>query len=133
MAIDISFKLRLLLTIWTKGCKMNIKRIKAFFVLSLFFVSLFNAPISWADSDDDHWDGEDKALHLTVSFALDTIAYNFLKENTHLTDSEAKKLAFIATLAAGVAKEFIDDRFSWKDIGADVLGASIGAAVSIEF
>jgi len=89
-------------------------------------------PLAYCD-DEDEWTGEDKALHLTASFAIDTFMYNVLRKDHGYTDKEAKITAFFTTLFVGLTKELIDDRFSWKDIGADALGTGIGAAVSIEF
>ena len=111
--------------------KMYKACIVAFLIISLN-LSFLPYTIAYS-SDDDEWTGEDKALHLTVSCAIDIFVYNFLKKNTDYTDGEAKITAFFTTLFAGFTKEFIDDRFSWKDIGADALGAGIGSAISIEF
>jgi uncharacterized protein YfiM (DUF2279 family) len=104
--------------------------------LVALLVIIFICPVCFAysDSEDkDEWIAGDKALHVGVSFVLDTAFYNFYKKNTDLTDKEAKIAAFLSALSIGFAKEFIDDKFSWKDIGADTIGAGIGAAVSYKF
>ena len=102
-------------------------------VFCLLIAGLAIIPLTWAASADDEWTGTDKVKHFAVSFALSTLAYNFYLKNTEWSENSSKAAAFVSTMAVGVAKEFIDDEFSWKDLGADAAGAGLGVAVSIEF
>jgi putative lipoprotein len=88
-----------------------------------------------ASADDrgkDEWFGEDKAKHFAASFLLETLSYNFYVRNVD-SESKAKAAAFFTSLAVGVAKEFVDDEFSWEDLAWDAAGAGFGVAVHIKF
>ena len=102
-------------------------------IIILIFIFSFSSVAFSYERDKDEWGGSDKPLHVGASFLLETAGYNFYRKNTELGDSEAKLGAFLSTLIIGFAKEFIDDKFSWKDIGADVVGAGIGVGLSLEF
>ncbi|MFH1479145.1 MAG: hypothetical protein ABIG92_05170 [Candidatus Omnitrophota bacterium] len=108
---------------------------KKYFIFGLILgiLCVFYGPDLAYGRDKDEWLGGDKALHCGVSFALETVGYNIYKKNTSLDDSEARIASFTSTLFIGFVKEFLDRRFSWKDIGADAIGAGAGAALSLEF
>ena len=109
---------------------------KKYFAVILLAIIIFNlsAPLSLAyDKTKDEWLGEDKALYFSVSCGLDVVTYNYYIKNTDYSNDQAEVAAFVTTLAIGFLKEFIDEKFSWKDIVADALGAGLGKGLSIEF
>ena len=88
--------------------------------------------ISSSDHFQDDWFGEDKVHHAVMSFMLTwwgTMTHDLMHDHGSNQDIRAG-VGFSITL--GLAKEIRDsrmpkNRFSWKDIVADLLG--IGMAV----
>ena len=80
----------------------------------------------------DHWFARDKAKHFVVSAVLQGVGHSVLRANGY-DYREAAWTAATATLSVGVGKELWDRHrgrvFSWKDLGADALGAGTGAVV----
>ena len=72
-------------------------------------------------------------LHVGGSYTINTISYNYYAKNTDYKDSELELMAFGTTLGLGILKELIDDKFDWKDIEADVIGAGAGSLVRLKF
>lgn len=78
---------------------------------------------------------KDDWMHFTVSlllcFLLASVAMAFVPDGLRRRVVVAV-VALVATLAAGVYKEvFIDERVSLADLQADVLGAVVGATMSV--
>lgn len=74
----------------------------------------------------DNWFGIDKAMHLTVSFAI-AVGFALVISNSSLA-------IFGFSIMIGLAKEFLDAReggsgFSYKDLIADILGILIAIAL----
>lgn len=109
------------------------KTIAACLIWAVFFSFLTALSFAGNEEDEDKWTGTDKAKHVAVSCGISIFAYNYYKKNTDFSDSKAKTTAFLTALAIGAVKEFIDDEFSWKDMGANALGAGVGVVMSIEF
>lgn len=79
----------------------------------------------------DLWIAEDKARHLVGSFILAGIFSQSLKRFSGLSNSRSINLGFSISLGIGLAKEINDGEsrnniFSIKDLGADILGATLG-------
>ena len=104
----------------------------AIMVLISVFVFNIGAPVFASEAHDD-WNGSDKTGHFIASAAVYTVAYNYLINNTDMEEKDAKKTAFLFTLAAGCIKEISDSEYSWRDMGANALGAGFGYVVSIKF
>lgn len=84
----------------------------------------------------DRWLARDKAMHLGASFGIALGGYLVLTEGAGLDRTPARPLAAGAALAAGLAKEYADERrtrhplFSWKDLAADAAGVALALAVT---
>lgn len=88
----------------------------------LFFAAALSAPAMACSPYHDSWSGSDKAAHFGVSFALGVGA-------SRLTDDTPTAVGL--ALLPGLAKEIYDsqqdcNRFSWKDLGWDAVGAYVG-------
>ncbi|MBU4305334.1 MAG: hypothetical protein KJ893_06920 [Candidatus Omnitrophica bacterium] len=102
--------------------------------LLVFSMCLMCVPVfAFADSSDDEWGGTDKALHFTVSCGISILSYKYYRKNTEWSKGGSRAAAFATTLAVGAVKEFIDDEFNWKDMGADALGALVGIGFTVRF
>ncbi|MBI4844881.1 MAG: hypothetical protein HY810_00115 [Candidatus Omnitrophica bacterium] len=102
-------------------------------LLLLCIVSMDAGYLFAYTDNDNEWTGADKAVHFTVSCGLSLGAYNYYKKNTDYSDSKAKTAAFCTSLAFGLAKELIDEEFSWKDLTWDAVGSAVGIGISFEF
>lgn len=100
---------------------------KLFFLLFLIFISSIVSTVH----AEDKWIAKDKALHVTVSFTIGALIHRYIDKNINCTEDESRALTFLSTLGIGAVKESFDDEFSWKDMGANAVGA--GVAASIEF
>lgn len=109
------------------------KIITQIILLSLIFNCLMLNTQCFAAASDDEWDGKDKALHAMAGFVGYTVLYNYLMENTELSPFKAKALAACSVMALGAIKESIDEEFSWKDMGANGAGVTVGIVVNFEF
>jgi putative lipoprotein len=82
----------------------------------------------------DRWLGRDKLAHFTVSLAAVGFANHWLAAENAETPVRARNTAVALSLSLGVIKEFHDgahrgNRFSFKDLAADILGAAVGTAL----
>jgi uncharacterized protein YfiM (DUF2279 family) len=100
-------------------------------VLALFLLPI--TPAFASDSGQDKWFAQDKAVHVGVAGASSVLAYNLYRKTAHCSKRKAKWLSVLTVVAAGAIKEATDDRFSWKDMTANAVGAGIGAALAMEF
>ncbi len=88
-----------------------------------------------SDVDQDRWLGEDKIAHLTLSLFISGMCYKIYHDNYY--NDRVSSLFFSGgfTLSLGLTKEFHDknspkDKFSCKDLIADMVGISIGLVLS---
>ena len=95
-----------------------------FFFLPLLIFFLFPKPCH-AES----WAAKDKFIHITVSFTIGALVHHLIDKNTNCTEDEARALTFFSTLGIGALKECLDEEFSWKDLGADAVGAGLAATI----
>lgn len=90
-------------------------------------------PLAARAADPDPWMGPDKALHFAASAGLAGLGYG---ASVAFTDSRPVRLAVGAalSLSAGVAKELWDlsghGDASWRDLTWDLVGCTVGLAVS---
>ncbi len=105
--------------------------IRVFF--SLLLVAAPARAQSPADSLPDPWLSPDKPAHVFAGFWSAGVGYAAADRADG--DRAQRRLAAVATgLAAGIAKEAFDrwgqdERFSWKDLTADVAGIGLLLAV----
>lgn len=76
---------------------------------------------------------EDKLLHAVVSFGIATVAYNHYHKEMGWSQNKARVGAFVTAMAAGLAKEWIDEEFDGKDMAANAGGALLGVIVAFKF
>lgn len=82
----------------------------------------------------DRWLGRDKLAHFTVSLAAVGLANHWLKAESAETPVRARNTAVAFSLSLGAIKELHDgaqkgNRFSFKDLAADILGAALGTVL----
>lgn len=116
----------------------KMKNLIVLILIAAIWLSCFSSVSFAANREDDKWADADKAAHVSVSYVISVTAFNFYKKNTDYSDSRAKTAAFFTTVAIGAAKELIDENFrdeyfSWKDLGADALGAGLGVVFTVKF
>jgi uncharacterized protein YfiM (DUF2279 family) len=84
---------------------------------------------TWPGWTGDSWWGEDKAKHLSVSFAISSAACMGLIAK-HNDRNESLAGAIAGTIVIGLGKEIWDTfhpgQPSWKDLAADAVGALAG-------
>lgn len=86
---------------------------------------LLASSIAQAHPRDESFWQTDKQKHATASAILVTVAYSVARQ-ARLKKREALAAAFFTTLAIGLAKEIVDDRFDGDDLIADAVGAGAG-------
>lgn len=79
----------------------------------------------------DRWLARDKAAHFSLSCALVGFGHHWATRESGASRPAARNCAAAITLSLGIAKEARDgsrkgNRFSWKDLTADVLGTACG-------
>lgn len=86
----------------------------------------------------ESWFSSDKLAHLTFSLFISGMCYKIYHDNYY--HDKNSSLAFSAgfTLSLGLGKEFYDKRrpknkFSYKDLIADILGTSLGLILSSNY
>lgn len=82
----------------------------------------------------DRWLARDKVAHAALSFALVGLGYHLATREGGSGRAAARNATVSATFVLGVAKETRDaatpgNRFSAKDLTADILGTACGAAL----
>jgi len=80
---------------------------------------------------EDRWLGEDKLKHLMVSAFISGIGYRLCSEGFDLPTQRSRAIASSLTFSLGLGKELWDrtqkgESFSFKDLGADLLGIGTG-------
>jgi hypothetical protein len=83
-----------------------------------------------AAADDLDLGDLDKQAHVAVSYGL-ALTGQVVLRRYDVPRWQAAAIAAAATLALGTAKELVDDRFSFADMGANVIG--VGLSVGIVF
>ena len=96
--------------------------------------AVLNGQTSEKTGVPDRWLGRDKLAHFTVSLAAVGLANHWLVAENAETPVRARNTAVGFSLSLGVIKEFHDgahrgNRFSFKDLAADILGAAVGTAL----
>ena len=110
---------------------------KIFFLYIIFIASLAfcqNSPdsltVHYKPSGQDLWFAKDKADHFLSSAFLSGFGYYVATQELNTNNQQAEQIALSFSLSTGVLKEFYDlqrgGKFSWKDIVADIAGASLG-------
>ncbi len=110
-------------------------KIKSFLPAALLLLSsviITNGQAIESAGSSDSWLGRDKLAHFTVSLAAVGFANHWLEAENEELPVRARNLAMGFSLSLGLGKEIHDvtqpgNRFSFKDIAADVLGAVTGA------
>jgi len=79
----------------------------------------------------DFWFARDKGDHFLVSAFLTGAGYYAARSELNASDPASLNLAAGFSLSMGIGKEVYDKYkrgglFSWKDLGADVLGIGLG-------
>ena len=82
----------------------------------------------------DRWLGRDKLAHFAVSLAAVGFANHWLKAESAEAPVRARNTAVAFSLSLGIVKELHDgaqkgNRFSFKDLAADILGAAVGTVL----
>ncbi|MDQ7799157.1 MAG: DUF2279 domain-containing protein [Candidatus Edwardsbacteria bacterium] len=82
----------------------------------------------------DSWLGRDKLSHFAVSLAAVGLANHWLEAESAEPPVRARNTAVAFSLSLGMVKELHDgaqkgDRFSFKDLAADILGAAAGTVL----
>ncbi len=104
--------------------------------LLLVFALSFLAGCSVNAPQGDHWLGEDKLKHFTVS-AVIAAAATEQAEQQALSDCEGARLSVGVVLSIGAGKEWYDQNikgtyWSYKDMVWNLAGALVGSAVAGE-
>lgn len=86
----------------------------------------------WIAPHRDRWLARDKVAHAALSFALVGMGYHLATREAGCGRAAARNATVSLTIALGVAKETRDgtargNRFSAKDLAADLLGTAVGA------
>lgn len=98
-----------------------IKRTSIFLTIFVFFLPIICLA--------DEWIIKDKIIHITVSFTIGALIHQYIEKNTNRRNDELRALTFFSTLGIGAVKESFDDEFSWKDMGANAVGAGLAATI----
>ena len=82
----------------------------------------------------DSWFGRDKGLHLVGSLIGTTLSVNVNIHEFNVKQRTGSLIGAGVVLSIGLLKETIDskqvsNKFSWKDLAADVAGILIGLAI----
>jgi uncharacterized protein YfiM (DUF2279 family) len=80
-----------------------------------------------ASAEEDRWLEEDKALHFTACFAIDSGGYWASREGLGLSKKKSLILAAFGTAGVGVLKELTDEEFSGKDLTWDFFGIALSS------
>jgi len=81
--------------------------------------------------EEDRWLREDKLKHLMVSAFITGIGYRLCSEGFDLPAQRSRAIASSLAFSLGLGKELWDrtqkqESFSFKDLGADLLGIGTG-------
>jgi len=87
--------------------------------------------ITEADASPDPWMARDKVAHFAVSLAAVGFSNHLLGSEFGSSKSGARNKSVCFSLSLGVCKEIHDrtqkgNRFSLKDLAADILGTAVG-------
>jgi len=87
-------------------------------------------------ADGDHWLGNDKFLHFTVSAGIALGSYYIYREEFNNTETGSYYFSGGFTISIGALKEFYDSKHpeshtaSWKDMTVDFLGMCAGLGLA---
>ncbi len=93
--------------------------------------AVLNCQTSEKTGLSDRWLGRDKLSHFAVSLAAVGLANHWLEAESAEPPVRARNTAVVFSLSLGIVKELQDgaqkgNRFSFKDLAADILGAAAG-------
>jgi len=97
-------------------------------------VAVLNGQTAEKTEFPDRWLGRDKLSHFAVSLAAVGFANHWLEAESAETPVRARNTAVAFSLSLGMVKELHDgaqkgNRFSFKDLAADILGAAVGTVL----
>lgn len=79
------------------------------------------------DAEKHHWD---TYVHIGASVGIYALTYELLPDDMNIWAKRG--ISFLTPIAVGLAKEtFIDDNFSWKDVGEWTGGSALAASFTI--
>jgi putative lipoprotein len=96
--------------------------------------AVLNCQTSEGTGASDRWLGRDKLSHFAVSLAAVGFANHWLEAESAQPPVRARNNAVVFSLSLGMVKELHDgaqkgNRFSFKDLAADILGAALGTVL----
>jgi uncharacterized protein YfiM (DUF2279 family) len=76
----------------------------------------------------------DKGRHFIGSFMLTVLSSKITERHFHLSEIKSRQAAVVISLSIGLGKELRDqtkicNRFSWKDMAANIAGVCLGLLV----
>jgi uncharacterized protein YfiM (DUF2279 family) len=104
-------------------------------LLCLPLTSAHGAPDScYTKTTDDQMFAPDKARHLIGSFMLTVLSAKIAEHHLNLSERGRRQIAVVIPISIGLGKELRDqtksnNRFSWKDMAANITGVCIGLLV----
>lgn len=78
----------------------------------------------------DRWTGPDKTKHFLVCAGF-SVAGSLVSWLAGCPAGLMWGIGFLVAVLAGIAKEWYDDVWSWKDIVADALGGVVGSTAVV--
>ena len=89
-------------------------------------------------TNKDRWLGSDKVAHLTLSLFISAISYKIYHDNYYNDKDSSILFSSGFTLSLGLGKEFYDrkrpnNKFSYKDLIADIIGISLGLVLATNY
>lgn len=110
---------------------LKIKSFLTAVLLLMGYANVIHGQKVAGNGPNDNWLARDKLAHVTVSLAAVGLANHWLEAESAETPVRARNTAVVFTLSLGVTKEFYDgaqngNRFSFKDLAADIVGAALG-------
>ena len=96
--------------------------------LKLFIALLLSTNQTWATD----FGQRDKQLHLAATTGISSVAYN-LSRQTGYSRVQSYFMAMSLASTVGLVKELSDKKYDQDDMQANVLGASLGPVLFVQF